>query len=75
MARIVLQADDQRTVLLDEKEIRPEHLQDEHSSAQLLERLEWAIEDAERKGVEGSRRRAGRSMIRSPQSAVGRTFD
>jgi hypothetical protein len=48
MARIVVQADDQRTVLLDEKEVRPVHLNDEHSAAQLLERLEWAIRDAER---------------------------
>ena len=43
MARIVVQSDDQRTVLLDEKQVRPEHLNNAHSAGQLLERLQWAI--------------------------------
>ena len=67
MARIVVQADDQRTVLLDEKEVRSEHLNDEHSAAQLLERLEWAIRDAERRKA-GALRRPGDSR---PQGASG----
>ena len=45
MARILIQADDERTVLLDEREVKPEHLSDGHSAMQLLERLEWAIRD------------------------------
>ena len=51
MARIVVQADDQRTVLLDEKEVRPTQLYDEDSAAHLLQRLGWAIRDARSKGM------------------------
>jgi hypothetical protein len=88
MARILVQDDDQRMVLLDEKEIRPVHLNDEHSAAQLLERLEWAIRDAERRKVGDLRRRRvasgprtasrprnRRARIMARQSAVGRSFD
>ena len=75
MARIVVQADDERTVLLDEKDVRPTLLYDEHSVAQLLERLERAIRDAERRRVGASRRRKKPAGILSRQSAVGRTFD
>jgi hypothetical protein len=38
-------------VLLDER-VRPEHLSNDHSAAQLVERLGWAISDAEE--AEGS---------------------
>jgi len=78
MARIVVQSDDQRTVLLDEKQVRPEHLNNRHSAAQLLERLQWAIRDADGRNVGALRRRAGRAPtapILSQQSAVGRTLD
>jgi hypothetical protein len=75
MARIVLQADDERTVLLDEKDLRPTHLYDEHSAAQLLERLQWAIRDAEGRAAGASRRRKKRAGIVAPQSALARTFD
>jgi hypothetical protein len=75
MARILVQADDQRTVLLDEKAIRPEHMNNPHSAAQLLERLEWAITEAERRTVGASRKRRRRAVIPSVQSALGRTFD
>jgi hypothetical protein len=51
MTRIIVTAGtrgsvDQR-ILLDE-EVRPEHMSDEHSASQLLERLGWAVIDAER---------------------------
>ena len=49
MARILIQADDERTVLLDEREVKPEHLSDDHSAMQLLQRLEWAIKDEGRR--------------------------
>jgi hypothetical protein len=81
MARIVVQSDDQRTVLLDEKQIRPEHLNNEHSATQLLERLQWAIRDAEGRSVGALRRpsrrrsREERVAILSRRSAVGRSFD
>jgi hypothetical protein len=50
MTRIIVSADmrgsDQQRILLDE-EVRPEHMSDEHSALQLLERLNWAVTDAE----------------------------
>ena len=49
MARIIVQADGpEPTTLLDERDVRPFHLEGE-SATQLLERLAWAIEDAERR--------------------------
>jgi hypothetical protein len=45
MARIIVQADDRRTVLLDEQDVKPEHLSDKHSAVQIIERLEWAVRD------------------------------
>jgi hypothetical protein len=51
MARIIVTADsrgsDEQRILLDEG-VRPEHMSDEHSASQLLERLGWAVTDAER---------------------------
>jgi hypothetical protein len=50
MARIIVTTDptDHRDapVLLDER-VHPVHLADDHSAAQLIERLGWAINDAE----------------------------
>lgn len=45
MARILVQADDQETILLDERSVRPEHMNDQHSVTQLMQRLGWAIRD------------------------------
>ena len=51
MTRIIVTADtpgsDEQRILLDE-EVRPDHMSDEHSASQLLERLGWAVTDAER---------------------------
>jgi hypothetical protein len=51
MARIIVTADtrgsDEQRILLDER-VCPAHMSDEHSAAQLLERLGWAVSDAER---------------------------
>ena len=70
MARIVVQADDARTVLLDERSIKPAHISDRHAAGQLLERLEWAVRD------EGRRRKRRQRRISSPRrSALTRTFD
>ncbi len=74
MARIVVQADDEATVLLDEKGVRSTHLCDEHSATQLLERLEWAIRDAERRRGAAPRRRP-RRRIPARQSALNHSFD
>lgn len=50
MARIIVttNASEQHEapVLLDER-VCPEHLSDEHAAAQLIERLGWAVTDAE----------------------------
>ena len=50
MARIIVTAEpserSERPVLLDER-VHSEHLSTEHSAAQLIERLGWAISDAE----------------------------
>jgi hypothetical protein len=50
MTRIVVTSDvrgsDEQRILLDE-EVRPEHMSDKHSATQLLERLGWAVSDAE----------------------------
>jgi hypothetical protein len=51
MARIIVTTDKQESVeqriLLDEG-VCPAHMSDEHSASQLLERLDWAVTDAER---------------------------
>jgi hypothetical protein len=50
MARIIVTTEQTERpdapVLVDER-VRPEHLSDGHSAAQLIERLGWAISDAE----------------------------
>jgi hypothetical protein len=73
MARIVVQADDQRTVLLDERDVKPAHLSDEHSAEQLLERVGWAIRDEDRR-VRGRGPRAASPVTRH-ESALTRTFE
>ena len=61
MARIIVIADMPRRpnidapVLMDE-EVKPDHLADEHSSHQIIERMAWAVLDAE----EASREIMGR---------------
>lgn len=47
MARILVTADDARETFLDEKYVRPVHLESEQSAKQLLDRIGWAIRDAE----------------------------
>ncbi len=54
MARIIVTTEKSKRpagpVLLDES-IYPDHLKDEHSAAQLVERLSWAVIDAEHQTV------------------------
>lgn len=51
MARIIVTADpseqDAPAVVLDER-VYPVHLASDHAAAQLIERLAWAVGDAER---------------------------
>jgi len=78
MARIVVETDDRRHTLLDEREVSAVQLETRHSAEQLLERLAWAIDDADtriarldRKAREGRRR----YEIPGATSAVGHGFD
>ena len=57
MARVIVVPDpsytrDSQTVLMDER-VAPEHLDSEHSSKQFIERIAWAIADAQ--NYEGNR--------------------
>jgi hypothetical protein len=45
MARILVMNEQQDRILLDEY-VQPVHIEDEHASLQILERLAWAIKDA-----------------------------
>ena len=45
MARILVMNEKQDRILLDEY-VQPVHIEDEHASLQILERLAWAIKDA-----------------------------
>jgi hypothetical protein len=59
MARIIVTTDPidhpNAPVLLDER-VYPVHLASDHSAAQLIERLGWAINDAERTELAGAAR-------------------
>jgi len=63
MARIIVTTDAGRRidapVLLDER-VCPEHLSDDHAAAQLIERLGWAVTDAD----DAERTLTGQSSLR-----------
>jgi hypothetical protein len=71
MARILVQADDEWTVLLDERGVGLEHFSDVESAMQILERLELAVRDEWR----STRRRRPVRHIARCESALTRTFD
>jgi hypothetical protein len=45
----MVQTDKNHVLLVDEKNVRPIHLGSEQSAGQLLDRIGWAIRDAERR--------------------------
>ena len=47
MARIIVTPDDQSDVVLLDERVYPIHLENELSSLQVIERLAWAVQDAE----------------------------
>jgi hypothetical protein len=57
MARIIVTPDDQTDVVLLDERVYPIHLENERSSLQVIERLAWAVEDAEAAGPDDRRRR------------------
>jgi hypothetical protein len=69
MARIIVTTEQSEQlngpVLLDES-VCPDHLSDKHSAAQLVERLGWAVVDAEHQSV-------GWRRADAPRLAVGRS--
>jgi hypothetical protein len=73
MARIIVTTERGRgpdaPVLFDEQ-VCPDHLSDDHSAAQLIERLGWAVTDAE--DAERDQPQAGRSNIH--REAVSRAL-
>lgn len=79
MARIVVQTDDARQTLLDERDISGVQLESERSAVQLLERIAWAIDDANARIAAKRRvrphRRPARGAVTPIASAVGRSFD
>jgi len=52
MARIIVTPDEQSDVVLLDEHVYPIHLENRLSSLQVIERLAWAVEDAEASGVE-----------------------
>ncbi len=52
MARVVVTDDSGDRVLMDEQ-VQKVHLENRHSSLQVIERLVWAVEDADGKGELG----------------------
>ena len=60
MPRIIVVADTERRARIDapvlmDEDVRPDHLADEEASHQIIERVAWAVLDAQ----EASRRRTG----------------
>jgi len=47
MARIIVTPDDRSDVVLLDEHLYPVHLESEISSLQVIERVAWAVEDAE----------------------------
>jgi hypothetical protein len=47
MARIIVTPDDHSDVVLLDEHVYPVHLENKLSSLQVVERLAWAVEDAE----------------------------
>lgn len=62
MATVLVKSDVDETILLNER-VEPVHLDSEQSSVQFLERLAWAIEEAEQ------RRRNGERHLPAPLSS------
>jgi hypothetical protein len=54
MARIIVTPDDRSDVVLLDERVNPIHLRSEVSSQQVIERLAWAVEDADASKREGA---------------------
>lgn len=56
MPRVIVKEEANGRVLMNER-VDPVHLEDEHSSLQLLERLAWAIEEGRNREIQARARR------------------
>jgi hypothetical protein len=65
MARIIVTPDEQSDVVLLDEQVYPVHLENKLSSLQVIERLAWAVEDAEA----GSGSTGRRTIRRQPTRA------
>jgi hypothetical protein len=61
MARIIVTPDEQSDVVLLDEHVYPVHLENKLSSLQVIERLAWAVDDAEA-GSGSERKRAIRGQ-------------
>jgi len=62
MARIIVTPDEQSDLVLLDEHVYPIHLENKLSSLQVIERLAWAVDDAEAgSGSEGNRAIRGQS--------------
>ena len=68
MARVMVQTDKNHVTLLDEKNVRPVHLESGVSAGQLLDRIGWAIRGAERRTTRRTMRKYVAVVV--PPSAV-----
>jgi hypothetical protein len=57
MARVIVTPDEETDVVLLEERVYPVHLETKLSSLQVIERLAWAVEDAEASVESHPRRR------------------
>ena len=58
MARVIVTPDDQSDVVLLDERVYPVHLENQLSSQQVIERLAWAVEDAQARDVAAREHRA-----------------
>jgi hypothetical protein len=72
MARILVTSDDGKRTLVDERHVDLSHVETPEGAGQLLERLAWGIEDAERRlgPSDRARPRVGR-VVRAPRRRLG----
>jgi hypothetical protein len=57
MARVIVTPDEETDVVLLDERVYPVHLENKLSSLQVIERLAWAVDDAEATGQPRTKRR------------------
>ena len=63
MARVIVTADEDTDVVLLEERVYPVHLENKLSSLQVIERLAWAIDDAEATGQPRRQQQKRRTQV------------